>query len=254
MDSRIVYFDSKYDSGWINPNFSQIIAVFFRERGFQIRSAVHLRTFVKSCIEGAIENPIIVFSMDKVPDTVLDDNDASCLVRQYLDCGGRIVWIGDIPFWHVGKNQCGLPPDEKARAEQNYMSGAYLQVLGVNPVIRTVSCELVKINWEGVSFGLRHGWSGVRPIEVATKWGRNWFFKSKENMQSVLRKNQHLLRRRPVGHVSKDEGIVILGKSQYLGGRPVIMLKKKRLIRGAEVSSTPSVSLEINDLPEGSQT
>ena len=36
---------------------------------------------------------------------ILDDISATALVRQYLDSGGSIVWVGDIPFFYQAKKQ-----------------------------------------------------------------------------------------------------------------------------------------------------
>jgi len=149
--SKVVYYDSKYDSAWIRPHVAQAIAFHFRQKGFTVVNANSLEAFIRGCLSNKTENSIIVFSMDKAPDTILDDNDASCLMRQYLDEGGRMVWIGDIPLWHIGKIQFGLAEKEREAAAQYYQTGAYIQVLGVNPVIRTAASEAIRITREGGS-------------------------------------------------------------------------------------------------------
>ena len=38
-----------------------------------------------------------------IPDVLAIDASPSVPIRNYLDRGGRVVWIGDIPFWRQGK-------------------------------------------------------------------------------------------------------------------------------------------------------
>ena len=76
-----------------------------------------------SFLNQEIENPVIVFSMDKAPDTILNSIDANSIVRKFLDAGGKIVWIGDIPFWNIGKKK-----GEK-KDPVYYQSGAHMAVL-----------------------------------------------------------------------------------------------------------------------------
>ena len=43
----------------------------------------------------------LVMTMGEAPDTVVDLSGSS-LLRQYLDAGGRVVWLGDVPFYYQG--------------------------------------------------------------------------------------------------------------------------------------------------------
>jgi len=61
-----------------------------------------------------------------VPETILGPlNSPNDLIRRYLDAGGRVVWIGDHPFWSkavIRKNK---------DREEIWMHGAHYGMLGV---------------------------------------------------------------------------------------------------------------------------
>jgi hypothetical protein len=132
--------------------------------------------FMLSFLNNEIKNPVVVFSMDRAPDTILDSNDANSLVRKFLDAGGKIVWIGDVPFWHIGRS-------EPKKDDQNYYQrAAHMAILGVNPVVRTASSEPVNITRIGKTFGLKHRWSGVRPINITKDFYENLLNSKKEEV------------------------------------------------------------------------
>ena len=95
MVEKIVYFDSNYNTSWICPTIATMIQSFLKKRNFISLDAVQLSDFMYQFVDGQIKKAIIVFSMDKAPETILDSDDANGLVRKYLDAGGKIVWIGD---------------------------------------------------------------------------------------------------------------------------------------------------------------
>jgi len=181
MAVKAVYYDSRYDSSWVSPEISEKIKDYLVKRDFSVLNAAKLESFMQSFLNGEIETPIVVFSMDKAPDTILDSIDANSLVRKFLDAGGKIVWIGDIPFWHIGK---------KKTEEKNlkyYQNGAHMAILGINTVIRTASSEPVRITCIGKRMGIKYLWSGVRPIEISKKFGLRFWW---GNIRSVIEKGE----------------------------------------------------------------
>jgi len=240
---KVVYFDGKYTTSWIRPNIARDIASFLSKRAFSVLNAIQLRNFMLNFMDNKIKDAVVVFSMDVAPDTVLDDDSANCLIRQFLDAGGRIVWIGDVPFWHIGKK--GIKSIAKHERKEDllwYRRGAHVAVLGVNPVIRTASSEAVNITREGRIMGLKHVWSGVRPVEVPKELGSRLWWK---NIRLIIRKGKGHANTRYIGSVSKDRGMFVLAQSRYLTGRPVILLKKRWRIRvrSAEITLPPKLDV-----------
>ena len=250
MTDKATYFDENYNTSWISPSIATKITSFLVKYDFSVLDAKQLRDFMIKFIEKEKDSAVIVFSMDKAPDTVLDHNDANSLIRQFLDAGGRIVWIGDIPFWHIGKalNWLAIEKNQK-KAELYYQTTAHMAVLGVNPVIRTASAGTVKITRKGKNFGLRYTWSGARPIDVSKKLGfRFWW----QNITSTIINDNSIPISFNLGYIPKDERIIILAKSQYLTARPVILLKKRSRFRvgSAKISLPPKVDVALDNVEE----
>ena len=63
--------------------------------------ADQLKTWMDARIaDGALS--VVVFCKDIVPDTVAEENSASCTLRQYLDAGGKVVWYSEMPMYYQG--------------------------------------------------------------------------------------------------------------------------------------------------------
>jgi hypothetical protein len=57
---------------------------------------------------------VAVMLQGMFPDTVADRKSASCTARRYLDAGGRLVSIGDVPFYQIGDARGGRKAWENA--------------------------------------------------------------------------------------------------------------------------------------------
>jgi hypothetical protein len=165
-----VYYDTtEYDNehpwNWIEPKMGKDIAEFLEGEGFQILNADRLRNVMLSVVkreeeEGGEERiVVIVFAQDIAPDTVLNDSSPTALVRQYLDNGGSIIWIGDIPFWQQVKT------DGNKRDHDWWQKGAPTNILGVNPAF-PAQLSRAKITRAGKTFGLKSEWTGIRPVLI----------------------------------------------------------------------------------------
>lgn len=249
MIHKVVYYDESFESGWVNPSVAKEIANYLSGQGFTIVNAVQLKDLMVSTLKGEVVNPVVVFAMDKAPNTIMDSTDANCLVRQFLDRGARIVWIGDIPFWNIAvenDKKEHLSKEESQRIEAYYQMGAHMSLLGVNPVIRTSSCEMANITKQGKNFRLNHKWSGVRPIEVST--GVRLKSNAVNAKLAIYGSSFHSA---PSLTFQKDRSLMILAKSTYMTGRPIILLERKRRIPiKAELSLSPKIDL---DYPENTE-
>jgi hypothetical protein len=200
---------------------------------------------MKDAIVKRIEKTVVVFAMDVVPQTVFEGIDANCLIRYYLDSGGRIIWIGDVPFWHIGRpgySSISAYIADKQREKDLlwYSKGAHIAILGVNPVVRTASSELIRITQYGKTLGLKQKWSGVRPIEVVRQIGcRLW----SHNIKLLIKKGIAHPKTISIGNIPKDRGLTVLAKSKYLTARPVILVKKRSRLQTVDISLSPRISI-----------
>jgi hypothetical protein len=103
--TKVVYYDPRYPASWMRADIPEQTRDFFVERWFVEKDAQQLKNWINQVLEeGRAYRSLVVFAQDIVPDTVLEVPNESCLLKRYLDAGGRIVWRGDVPFWYQGKS------------------------------------------------------------------------------------------------------------------------------------------------------
>ena len=100
-----VYYDEDYPTDWISRDEAEAIRNYLSDMGFTVLDADDLETFMED--EGKLG--VVVMAQDVVPDTVASTPfpgypypPSNSLIRQYLDRGGRVVWIGNTPFYYQG--------------------------------------------------------------------------------------------------------------------------------------------------------
>lgn|GEM_PF-5986399 len=94
------YYDELYSSSWLGRH-SNNIRNFLLGKNFRELNAHDLKDWITERIsERNVTDSVVVFSQDIMPDTVFSVKGTNCLIRKYLDSGGRIIWMGDIPFWY----------------------------------------------------------------------------------------------------------------------------------------------------------
>lgn len=99
---RAVYYDSLYPSSWVeNP---AAVAELLREKGgFRPLGAEEFGAWLESQTAGGAEGSVCVMSQGVAPETAAEVSSPRCLARRYLEAGGRMVWLGDIPFYYQGR-------------------------------------------------------------------------------------------------------------------------------------------------------
>jgi len=186
----VVYSDERYPTWWISRSFSNKITSFLSKNGFQVKNADDLATWMKACIgQNTAHKSVVVFSQDVVPSTVCHSPSPACLARTFLDSGGRIVWIGDNPFYYQGiiaTAVSSIPETDRKEmirtgllAQNNQgefarhwgLDGPYC-VLGVIPVFMSSPSGKVKITKKGKAWGLLRPWYSNRPI-IKKGWSRH---------------------------------------------------------------------------------
>jgi hypothetical protein len=154
--SLFVYYDVERASNWIEPEISKVIHNVLKSVTFQPINADELRKVMLSVIKGETKKTVVVFAQDVAPDTVLNEQDPPTLIRQYLDNGGSIVWIGDIPFYYKSGIRQKIDIS-KTRALAN--------ILAIN-TISAMQIAKAKITKCGKRIGIETSWTGVRPVLI----------------------------------------------------------------------------------------
>lgn len=95
---------------------------------------------------------------------MVPDFSPSIILRSYLDAGGRIVWMGNIPFWLQGKDKRRIKEGEQSWVEWRFYG--IFSILGLNAEFNYSPQDRVAITDEGETWKLRkeNRWYGTRPI------------------------------------------------------------------------------------------
>jgi hypothetical protein len=166
---KAVYFDERHDSSWIpKETWGTVIRDYLAERGYDKLDAIQLKRWLEErSAESTASRSALVFAQDLIPAELCPSASANNPVREYLDSGGRIVWIGDVPFW---SKSLGVGKDR----EQIWTYGTHYAVIGVQPLLADSSG---RVKWlAGPGDGLKSSWYSERPaaVEVGpTKAGRS---------------------------------------------------------------------------------
>lgn len=161
-----VYYDEKYPATWLE-RYTAGLKLYLEQRGFKPLNAKELKSWMHQKInEKTAYQTSLVFSQDAVPDTVLPDgvDCANVLFRRYLDDGGRIVWLGDIPLWYRAHEKKATSESKSNFLFESWQFGVPWAVLGAVPLIADSStrCEWVQ-NLKG---RMKSRWHSMRPINI----------------------------------------------------------------------------------------
>ncbi|MHA1664623.1 MAG: hypothetical protein ACTSVW_02170 [Candidatus Njordarchaeales archaeon] len=151
-----IYYDEKYPTHWISRNVTKQIKEFLEKEGFQVINANELKKLITETIRKTSDTEIvIVFSHDVVPSIILDNENNPTInspLRQFLNKGHSVVWLGDIPLFYIGF--------EDGR-KQSLSASICQKVLGLNPNPPNVKNK-VSITLYGMIYNLPE-WIGTRP-------------------------------------------------------------------------------------------
>lgn len=168
-----VYRDNEYTTSWISHDHAEEIANYLKEKQFNVLGADELGDWMENVISKGTNDTVVVFAQDVAPDTVFDTFGANALIRQYLDYGGRVVWMGDLPFAYQGSRGAEYPEkldiftiNDGFGADLN---GSSINILSTIPVSLYAPRKTVEITKKGSKWGLKTVWSGMRPIVCDVK-------------------------------------------------------------------------------------
>jgi len=101
---RAVYRDAAYGTNWVSAGAADAIASYFTAAGYELLDASTIRAWLDARIKDR-ERAVLINSHDVLPDTALDPAGAALApspnnpIRRFLLAGGRLVQVGDIPFY-----------------------------------------------------------------------------------------------------------------------------------------------------------
>lgn len=93
------------------------MAPYFTERGFDQLNENGLADFVRERIADR-EPSVVVFALPLIPKELMGADPAKGLMRKYLESGGKILWMGDVPNFYE--------PDESDNFKRDPASGSAL--------------------------------------------------------------------------------------------------------------------------------
>lgn len=158
----VVYFDEDYPSSFIGYDEGRRISNFLVVRGFARVDAIQLKDWMNQAIsENLAGGTSCVFAMDILPEQIFGDVDGNVSFRRYLDAGGRITWLGDIPAWYKGR--------AGKQREEVWSLGSFVSLLGIAPAM--ANCVMpVELSSRGRTLGLSTPWYSMRPILANKDW------------------------------------------------------------------------------------
>ena len=182
LNRFVVYADEQYYYSWIYPEARKKIIDYLtstdrKDFRFEVLNANSLKDWMTSRIaNNDAYKTVVVFAQDMIPETIAPDFSPSIVSRSYLDCGGRIVWMGDVPFFRQGKPFQGLAKLSKKEIEDKkneiwveWNINGIFSILGLNAEFNSSPNEKVEVTENGKKWGLReqNRWYGTRPIAEA---------------------------------------------------------------------------------------
>ncbi|MDO8804243.1 MAG: hypothetical protein Q7R35_07420 [Elusimicrobiota bacterium] len=139
---KVVFCDDDYACSLVRN--STELAKAFAAAGFVPVTAFQLREWMNAQINGGAEGSICFFSQDIVPDMAAEECSPTCLVMEYMKAGGRVVWVGDVPFYYQGR---------RGGKKEKWGSDGLRKILGL-AVVRWEQEVIPRVTEAGAEWGL----------------------------------------------------------------------------------------------------
>lgn len=98
MKEKVVYYDKRHDSSGVR-NLDELLT-FLNSRGFITKDADELKSWMQEKITNGADGTVSIVAMGMVPDSITENPESQCTLKRYLVAGGRVIWIGDVPFYY----------------------------------------------------------------------------------------------------------------------------------------------------------
>ena len=188
----VVYRDDYYQTNWIDYKISDEIVKYLTDKKqrmiFKEMNADELKNWMKKIVDKKnAKEHVVVFSQDVIPDTIFFDKSDN-LMREYLHLGGRVVWIGDIPFYNIGEKV--IEPSKyiyqlKPKLIRPGAANNTYAMFGSFPAYAFSESKVI-LTKEGKIRGLAHQWYSIRPVHP--RYIPPWFslFKRKHILAETI--------------------------------------------------------------------
>ncbi|PIU40671.1 MAG: hypothetical protein COT00_00480, partial [Candidatus Omnitrophica bacterium CG07_land_8_20_14_0_80_50_8] len=131
VKNKYVFYDTQYPFNYVDKRFAIALKNILAGKGYTVIDANQLAEVMKT----AGPDTAVVMSHDIMPDTIYDPNSPFSvsrrkLARTYMNHGGTLLWMGDVPFYYTGH----------ADGTKSFVGEIGTKaVLGVTPLERTVN-------------------------------------------------------------------------------------------------------------------
>ena len=172
-EHKVVYYDARYDT-WAASHVD-VLVKYLENHGFQILDATGIGEWMQEKIASGADKTVAVFPMGIAPESVLErefDETHGWTIRQYVNAGGRVVWLGEVSFFYSQSDDRPEVRHREIHGPGEFAYDYYTRVNGAGPI---------QITPEGNAWGLAvpsGGSFAVPSKEVTLAFTQ---FQSKEN-------------------------------------------------------------------------
>ena len=96
---KVVYYDERYDTAHLQH--PEVLARYLAGAGFRQLDAPALGEWMRNTTAAGAYGTVCVMTHGICPASVWSDKPEESPIRKYLAAGGRLVWVGDVPFYYL---------------------------------------------------------------------------------------------------------------------------------------------------------
>lgn len=148
-----VFYDPRYPTVWISQAAARAYRDYLVGQGFASLDADQLELFMEESGPGTL----VVMAQDAIPDTIAREISSDSTIRTYLDRGGTVVWMKDVPFYYQGHAD-GTRTEWGTKGMETIL-GVYMGTWDPR--------DNVTITAYGRTKGLTQTWKSLRPVDPA---------------------------------------------------------------------------------------
>ncbi len=163
---KAVYFDPAYGTGWFNATLAGQLHDYLVGKGYTTLDATQMATFMQAHATSKTPS-VVVMAQDQAPETIVNITPAADgtvtltnknIINDYMNNGGRVIHVGDWPFYNIAKAGATL---------YNPAGNGAQVILGFNASSGPGDTnDLVKQTAVGTLLGLTSTWQGKRPASA----------------------------------------------------------------------------------------